>query len=105
MSGPYFLLFSTNARKYGPEKPRSPTFLAYLESLYFYKEEADLKNHKKHIAQNDLYLCNPGHNILAICCSSVEADSPQVIQDLISSIMNFVHELPHDLSNDLRLRS
>ena len=31
-------------------------------------------------------------------------DSSQVKQDLISSIINFVYELPHELPNDLRLR-
>ena len=32
------------------------------------------------------------------------SESPQVKRYLISSIKNLVHELPHDLQNDLRLR-
>ena len=31
-------------------------------------------------------------------------DSPQVKRDLISSITNFVYELPHELLSDLRLK-
>ena len=31
-------------------------------------------------------------------------DSPQVKWDLISSIINFVYKMPHELSNNLRLR-
>ena len=31
-------------------------------------------------------------------------DSSQVKQDLVSSIINFVYELPHELPNYLRLR-
>ena len=30
-------------------------------------------------------------------------DSPQVKRDLITRIINFVYELPHELPNDLRL--
>ena len=32
------------------------------------------------------------------------SDSPQIKQNLISSIENLVYELPHELPNDLRLR-
>ena len=35
---------------------------------------------------------------------SLRSDSPQVKRYLISSITNWVHELPHELPNDLRLR-
>ena len=32
------------------------------------------------------------------------SDSPQVRKHLISSVTNLVHEWPHELLNDLRLR-
>ena len=32
------------------------------------------------------------------------SDSPQVKQNLISSIADLVYKLPHNLSNDLRLK-
>ena len=35
---------------------------------------------------------------------SLRSESPKVKQCLISSITNFVHELLHELPNDLRLR-
>ena len=31
-------------------------------------------------------------------------DSPQVKRDLISSMINFLHELPYELPKDMRLR-
>ena len=37
--------------------------------------------------------------------SDARFDSPQVKQDLISSITNFVHQLHHEFSNDLRLKT
>ena len=35
---------------------------------------------------------------------SLRSESPKVKQCLVSSITNFVHELPHQLPNYLRLR-
>ena len=32
-------------------------------------------------------------------------DSPQIKQDLTSSTINFLHKLPHESPNDLRLKT
>ena len=42
---------------------------------------------------------NPGHDILTIYYVLRQ------VRDLISSITEFLHGLPHELSNDLRLGS
>ena len=51
------------------------------------------------------YLENIGHNILELCRLLVQINYSQIKGNLISSIANVVHKLPHWLPNDLRLRN
>ena len=46
---------------------------------------------------------NPGHNILAIDCLSVQVWFATT-KTIITSIIDFVQELPQDFSSDSRLK-
>ena len=46
---------------------------------------------------------NPGHNILAIYCLSVQVWFATT-KTIITSIIDFVQELPQDFSSDSRLK-
>ena len=47
---------------------------------------------------------NPGHTILAPFNNLADVLIPQVKRYLISTIINLVYELPHELPNDLRIK-
>ena len=51
-----------------------------------------------------LFLKRQSGNIMRQCDNLVRFDSPQETRDLISSIVNFVYKLHHELPNDLKPR-
>ena len=51
-----------------------------------------------------LFLKRQSRNIMRQCNNLVRFDSPQETRDLISSIVNFVYKLLHELLNDLTPR-
>ena len=55
------------------------------------------------LSGNLTFTYNSGNNIMKQFNILYSFNSPHVNRDLISSIVKFVHELPHKLPNDFRL--
>lgn len=89
--------------------------LKYLESSYFRRlmtyQRQDGSNDKKKIGQKMIIFSYSNYfhgevrkSFWSIYCFPCKFDSVQVKHDLISTIINFVYLLSHELSDDLRLQ-